>query len=451
MSVQPTERATQDHTQRASQRPPVLLAPLKRQDFDRTGKLGANVSMAVVALWANRLRSLLTTLGIVIGVAAVITALTMTQGVSTNITNSISSLGTNMIIIAPGTSNKSSGSWGTGANRASNAVTASGATLSLTPADAQAIARIPDVVAVSPVISTNQQVIAGNQNWSTTVQGVNTSFQSIRNWSTEQGDWFTASDDQGARLVAVLGQTVYQQLFADVGQDPIDKTIRIGNASYRVVGVLQAKGGANTDDAVFVPFKTASYRLKNNGYVDQILVQVGDTSAIDRAQRDITSLLEQRHHILKGMADDFNLTSSQQLLAISNQNISLFALLFIGIASISLTVGGVGIMNIMIVSVTERTREIGVRLSLGAGRQDIRDQFLIEALMLSLLGGALGLLLGLLGGYGATTMMLGGPVVITPLSLLVPFVVSAGIGVIFGFYPAARAARLDPVEALRSL
>src|SRR5262249_38688842 len=146
-----------------------------------------------------------------------------------------------------------------------------------------------------------------------------------------------------------------------------------------------------------------------------------------------------------------NLTSSQQLLAISNQNISLFALLFIGIASISLTVGGVGIMNIMIVSVTERTREIGVRLSLGAGRQDIRDQFLIEALMLSLLGGAIGLLLGLLGGYGATTMMLGVPVVITPLSLLVPFVVSAGIGVIFGFYPAARAARLDPVEALRSL
>jgi putative ABC transport system permease protein len=447
MSVRPTERATQNHTQGS----PVPLIPLKRQDFDRTGKLGVNVSMAVVALWANRLRSLLTALGIVIGVAAVIAALTMTQGVSTSISNAVSSLGTNMIIIAPGTSNKSSGSGGMWANRASNAVTASGATLSLTPADAQAITRIPDVAAVSPVISMNQQVIAGNQNWGTTVQGVNASFQSIRNWSTERGDWFTASDDQGARLVAVLGQTVYQQLFANIGQDPLGKTIRIGNASYRVIGVLQAKGGANIDDAVFVPFKTASYRLKSTVYVDQILVQVDDTSMIDRAQRDITSLLEQRHHILKGMADDFNLTTSQQLLETFNQNLSLFTTLFIGIASISLTVGGVGIMNIMIVSVTERTREIGVRLSLGAERQDIRNQFLIEALILSLAGGAIGLLLGMLCGYGATRMILGVPLVITPISLLVPFVVSASIGVIFGFYPAARAARLDPVEALRSL
>ncbi len=437
--------------QRSSQMHSAPLSPLKRRDFDKTGKMGANVSMALVALWANRLRSLLTILGIVIGVAAVIAALTMTQGVSTNITNTITNLGTNMIIVAPGTSNKNSASGGWGANRANSAVSASAVTLSLTSADALAIARVSDVAEVSPVISTNQQVIAGNQNWGTTVEGVDTSFQSIRNWSTEQGDWFSASDDHAARLVAVLGQTVYQQLFAYRGEDPIGKTIRIGNATYRVAGILQAKGGASTDDVIFVPFNTASYRLKNSSYVDQVLVQVDDTNNIDAVQRNITSLLEQRHHILKGMADDFSITTSEQLLQTFNQNLSLFSTLFIGIAAVSLTVGGVGIMNIMIVSVTERTREIGVRLSLGAGREDIRNQFLIEALVLSLIGGAIGLLLRLLLGYGATTILLGVPFIITPTSLLVPFVVSASVGVIFGFYPAARAARLEPVEALRSL
>jgi putative ABC transport system permease protein len=306
------------------------------------------------------------------------------------------------------------------------------------------------VTAVSPVISTNQEVIAGNQNWYTTIEGVDYSFASIGNWSTQEGDWLNPSDDQAARPVAVLGQTVYQQLFANFGLDPLGKTIRFGNGLYRVIGVLSAKGGASTDDVVYVPFTTALERLKNNGYVDEILAQVDDTNTIDADQQAITTLLEQRHHIRKGMDDDFNIANSAQLLQDFNDEISTATGLLVGIAAISLTVGGVGIMNIMIVSVTERTREIGVRMSLGAQRQDIRNQFLIEALTLSLLGGAIGLLLGLLMGYGITTMM-NLPNVLTPVSLFLPFLVSAGVGIVFGYYPAMRAAQLDPIEALRSL
>ncbi len=218
-----------------------------------------------------------------------------------------------------------------------------------------------------------------------------------------------------------------------------------------MIGVLEAKGGASTtDDVVFVPFSTALERLKNSSYVDQILVKVDDASNIDAVQRDITTLLEQRHHIARGSADDFNLTSSKQLLQTFDQILSLATALYVSIASISLTVGGVGIMNIMIVSVTERTREIGIRLSLGAQRQDIRNQFLIEAVTLSLVGGIIGMLLGMLLGL-VITARLGVPFVLTPTSVLVPFVVSAGVGVIFGLYPAVRAARLDPIEALHSL
>jgi putative ABC transport system permease protein len=430
-----------------------LLPALKEQDFDRAGKFGSNVSMAIVALWANRLRSLLTILGIFIGVAAVIGAFTMTQGVSASITSTINGLGTNLIIIAPGTSNTaSSGGRPSPGKDVSQATSAARPVQSLTPTDATAITtgstRIPDVTAVSPVVSQpGVQVIAGHQHWSTTVEGVDPSFQSIRNVSIAEGSWLSVTDEQGGRAVAVLGQTVAQQLFANIGEDPINKTVLIGNTAYRVIGVLPAQGGAaSADNVVYMPFKTALARLKNTGYVDQILVQVDDASTITAVQRAITRLLEQRHHISGNMSDDFNLITSQQLLQTSNQTLSLLTALLVGIASISLTVGGIGIMNIMLVSVTERTREIGIRLSIGAQRQDIRIQFLIEALILCLVGGAIGLLLGL----GIVTVF-AVPFVITPISLLLPFGVSAGIGVIFGFYPAARAARLDPIEALRSL
>ena len=435
----------------------TILPRLKKEDFNRAGKLRINFSVAVEALSANRLRSLLTTLGIVIGVFSVVSMVTLIGGVSANWTDTIAGLGTNMVIIAPGTGNNlaNSGVSSSGgvsvSSRVTSALPAAETTLSLTPGDATAVAKLPDVTEVSPIISIHAQVIFGNQNWNTRITGVNASLQDIQNWSLAEGTWFSTDDEQAARSVAVLGQTVYQQLFATSGEDPIGKTIRIGKQLYRVVGVLATKGGASsTDDVVFVPFSTALERLKNSTYVDQIVVKVDDASNIDAVQRNITTLLEQRHRILRGSADDFNLTSSKQLLDTFNQILSLATALYVSIASISLTVGGVGIMNIMIVSVTERTREIGIRMSLGAQRQDIRNQFLIEAVTLSLVGGVIGMLFGLLMGFGLANR-LGIPFVITPTSLLMPFAVSAGVGVLFGLYPAVRAARLDPIEALRSL
>jgi putative ABC transport system permease protein len=434
-----------------------ILPVLKNGDFNRASKLLINVSVAAEALWANRLRSLLTTLGIFIGVASVVSMVSLIQGISANWSDTIASLGTNMIIVAPGTGNNLSNT-GLSKNggvsvssRVTSALPPSETTLSLTPDDATAIAKIANVTEVSPILSVQMQVISGNLNWNTRVAGVSASLLDIQNWTVVQGAWFSSSDEQGARSVAVLGQTVYQQLFASAGEDPIGKTIRIGNQLFRVVGILAIKGGASSaDNVIFVPFPTAMQRLKNSTYVDQILLKVDDTDNIDTVQGAVTSLLEQRHHIARGTADDFNLTSSKQLLQTFDQILSLATALYISIASISLTVGGVGIMNIMIVSVTERTREIGVRLSLGAQRQDIRNQFLIEAVTLSLVGGVIGMVFGLLLGFVITTR-LAIPFIITPASLLMPFAVSVGVGVLFGLYPAIRAARLDPIEALRAL
>ena len=311
------------------------------------------------------------------------------------------------------------------------------------------MAKVAHVTSESPIITVSEQVVYGNQNWNTRVQGVSTSFQNIQNWTIAEGAWFSDNDYLGAKPVALLGQTVYHQLFDTSGVDPIGQTIRIRNQVYRVVGILDTKG-SGSDDVVFVPFSTALDRIKNSSYIDQILVQVDDSSNIGSVQAAITTLLEQRHRIPKGNVDDFNLTNSNQLLQTASQFTSLLTYLLVGIAAISLAVGGIGIMNIMIVSVTERTREIGIRISIGAQREDIRSQFLIEALTLSLIGGMLGMFIGFLLGF-AITSFLGVPFVVTVTSLLMPFVISAAIGVIFGLYPAARAARLDPIEALRSL
>ena len=400
--------------------------------------LGPNFVIALESLLSNKLRSLLTGLGIFIGVAAVIAALTLTQGAGQFITNNIASLGLNVITVIPG-ARTSSGAFG-----------GAGTTQSLTPQDAVALEKIQHVAAVSPVISVTAQVVYGKQNWNTRIQGVNTAFQDIQGWNLADGVWFSETDVSGGQPVAVLGQTVADNLFNATGTDPVGQTIRIRDQEFKVIGVLQPKGGGfNEDDIVFTPFNTALTRLKNTTFVDQIVVQVDNAKNVDQVQQDIKTILERRHQIPSGGLDDFTTISSTQLLQTAQQFTQILTFLLVGIAGISLTVGGIGIMNIMIVSVTERTREIGIRMSIGARRKDIRNQFLIEALVLSLFGGVIGMLIGFLLGLmitKATSL----PFVITAVSILLPFIICTMIGVVFGLYPAIRASRLDPIEALRT-
>ena len=419
----------------------VVLPQPRGRGFTRGSLIGANFGSALEAIWANRLRSLLTALGIFIGVAAVIAAFTLTQGASAQITGRFSSLGVNTIQVRNGTAS-TRGAFGAG-----------GTVQSLTLANANAIKQqVVHVSYISPVVSTTEQVVFGSENWNTPVDGVSTDYQTIQDWTMAEGLWFSTNDQTTAKSVAVIGQTVVQNLFTPTGTDPLNKTIRIGNQLFRVIGVLQAKGtgaSANVDNIIFTPYTTALDRLKSSPYVDQILVTADDSSTVNQVQQDVTTLLEQRHHIVKGQPDDFNTESSAQLLQQAQQVTQTLTFLLVGIASISLTVGGIGIMNIMLVSVTERTHEIGIRMAVGARRMDIRNQFLIEALTLSLVGGIIGMLLGLVVGYVVTNAT-GLPFVISPTSLLMPFAISAVIGVAFGLYPAVRASRLDPIDALHS-
>ncbi len=427
----------------AKPQPRPYFAANTLQSFDgrrtrRGSMIGANFVIALETLWSNKLRSFLTALGIFIGVAAVIAALTLTQGAGAFITGSISSLGTNVITIIPGTATTR------------GAFTGAGTTQSLTPADADAITHIRHVTADSPIVSLNAQVVYGNQNWNTRIQGVNAAFQNIQGWQMAEGTWFSETDDRGELPVALLGQTVMHSLFDASGTDPIGQQIRIRDQFYRVVGVLQAKGGSfNQDDIVFVPFHTALIRLKNTIYVDQIQVQVDGSNNVNLVQQDITTVLKRQHNIPSGSPDDFRAISSTQLLQTAQQFTQILTFLLVGIAAISLTVGGIGIMNIMIVSVTERTREIGIRMSIGARRSDIRNQFLIEALVLSLIGGVIGMIIGFLLGFVITNAT-GLPFVVTLISILLPFLISSAIGIVFGLYPAVRASKLDPIVALRT-
>jgi putative ABC transport system permease protein len=411
-----------------------MMEQFRVQKRRRGNMLGAIFISAAESIWANRTRSFLTTLGIFIGVAAVIAVLTLTQGASAYVTNTISSLGANTVIVSPG-------------NLAGRGAITKGAAQTLTSSDADSISHLAHVQDVSPIVSTSTQAVFNGKNWHTTVEGVSENFPNIDAWDVAQGLWFSAGDIDASRPVAVLGVTVAQNLFG-TDSDPIGQQIRLGSQTFRVAGVLTAKGGFGQDDVVFVPFSTAQVRLVNSPYVQEILVGVDASNNVTLAQQAITLKLEQTHHLAKGTPDDFKTTSSTEILAQAQQQVQAFSFLLVGIAGISLTVGGIGIMNIMLVSVTERTREIGIRMSIGARRSDIRNQFLIEALLLCLLGGAVGLALGLLAGWGVVSLV-GIPYAVTAFTIVVPLAVAGGVGVLFGLYPAVRAARLDPITALR--
>ncbi|MBV8354006.1 MAG: ABC transporter permease [Candidatus Eremiobacteraeota bacterium] len=399
----------------------------------------ATLRLAATALLRNRVRSLLTMLGIIIGVAAVIVTVAIGMGARNAVKQQIDALGSNLLIVLPGSLNQ-------GGVRTGN-----GGASTLTVGDGMAIARLPGVAAVSPSANVRAQVVAGGNNWQTTVTGVAPTYQFIRSWSIASGSFFTDADVASAAKVAVLGQTVVSNLFPD-GASPVGQTVLIRNVPFTVVGTLTSKGqsgvGQDQDDTVLIPYTAALERMTGSTTLGSLMVSASDPNATDTVQNEITSLLEQRHRIVTGQTDDFQVRNLADIAATASQTASIFAYLLAAIASISLLVGGIGIMNIMLVSVTERTREIGLRMAVGARNAVILRQFLLEAIMLATTGGAIGALLGAIGGE-AIGKIAGWGTAITPTSIALAIGFSAAVGVFFGYAPAQRAAQLNPIEALR--
>jgi putative ABC transport system permease protein len=401
----------------------------------------AMLSEAWQAMGANRLRTFLTMLGMIIGVGAVILMLAIGQGVRQQVESSIASMGSNLFIILSGSTTSGGARMGFGAAP------------TLTLADAQAIEELPGVAAVAPAAPGAAQLVYGSNNWSTAVYGTTPSYLIVRNWTLSAGVPFTDSDVRSATRVALLGQTVVQNLFGD--DDPVGKTIRIKDSPYLVLGVLAAKGqsldGRDQDDTVLVPVTTAQRKLFGSqfqGSVRFMMAQATSAAAMAAVQKEMTELLRQRHHIRQGEDDDFSIRNLTALMNTAAATAQVFSLMLGAIASISLVVGGIGIMNIMLVSVTERTREIGIRMAIGARGQDVLMQFLLEAIMISVIGCVIGVALGV-GGALLITKLAGFDVVVTPLSIVMSFGVAAAIGIFFGWYPARKASRLKPIDALR--
>lgn len=401
------------------------------------------IQLALTELRRNKMRSLLTMLGVIIGVGAVIAMVSIGQGASSSVQAQIASLGTNMILILPGSTTQ-------GGVRAG-----AGTVQTLTIEDAKAIGK--QASAVATVTFTRRgvsQVIYGNQNWNTAIFGVTPEYIIVRDWSLDLGSFFTKRDFDSAANVVVLGRTVVENLFLP-GDNPIGQIIRIKNIPFRIIGVLSPKGqtayGSDQDDVVLIPFTTAErkvFGVELSGRVGSIQVSAMSKEAIQEATGQIREILRARHRLQPGEEDDFTIRSLEEIAGTAQATTRVLTILLLSVGSISLIVGGVGIMNIMLVSVTERTREIGIRMAVGAKRKDILLQFLIEALVLSVIGGFIGIFIGILGSK-ILSLSAGWPTLISGGAIFLSFIFAAAVGIFFGFYPANKASKLDPIEALR--
>lgn len=399
------------------------------------------VTEAWRALGANRMRTLLTMLGMIIGVAAVILMLAVGSGAQFNVNQAIASMGSNLFVI-----------WGSSQN--TNGVrNAAGSAPSLTLDDATAIAQLPDVNAVSPQSGGQAQVVYGANNWSTQVQGTTPGFLDTHNWSVINGRMFSDEEVTANARVAVLGQTVVTNLFGT--EDPVGKTVQIGTLPFTVIGVLAVKGqsmmGSDQDDTILVPITTALSQLFGSPFPNNVrflMAQAASPQLMGQAQEDIQALLRQRHRLTASQPDDFSIRNLSAATEAASDSARTMSLLLAAIAAISLVVGGIGIMNIMFVSVTERTREIGIRVAVGARRRDVLLQFLMEAIFVSVSGCLIGVIIGVVAA-GLLQWMAGLTVIITAVSIILAFGVSVAVGVFFGYYPARKASRMKPIEALR--
>jgi ABC-type antimicrobial peptide transport system permease subunit len=405
--------------------------------------LRMTLRVALRALRRNMLRSALTMLGIIIGVAAVITMVSIGQGADAAVQQQIRSLGNNLLMVIPG------------ATTAAGVRSGWGGVSTLTMTDAQALRReCPAVEDVTYFRRQIVQVVYADQNWSTVAQGAPPSFQAVRDWPVVSGVFYTQRDEDTANRVVLLGQTVVDQLFGP-GQDPVGAVIRIKDVPFRVIGVLQAKGqtawGQDQDDVVVMPFSTAERRVLGTaflGTVDMIFASAVDREAVAAASEQVSAVLRERHRILPGMEDDFTVRTLGDIAQASQSASNVMANLLFGVASISLLVGGIGIMNILLVSVTERTREIGIRMAVGARSRHILLQFLVEATTLSMVGGLGGIGLGIAAAY-LIAALANWPTLLSVPAVLGAWLFSGAVGVFFGYYPARKAARLDPITALR--
>ena len=401
-------------------------------------KAGNLIKVAFKSIAKNRMRSALTMLGIIIGVGAVIIMVSIGKGTQVDIENRISSLGTNLLMVVPGSA-KSRGVRG-----------GAGSLETLTMKDVEKLERESTLLkSVSPIIRVSKQVIAGGENWQTSVEGVSTDYVDIRDWHVEEGTFFSVRDEKVKQKVAVLGKTVSEELFGE--EAPLGKKIRIGNIPFTVIGLMEKKGqsgmGNDQDDVILAPSTTVLYRMSDGETVNMIMASAHSIEDMEKAEAEMEILLRASHRLGKGEENDFHIRNQTDIIETASSVTGFLTVLLGSIAGVSLLVGGIGIMNIMLVSVTERTREIGIRLAVGARSADVLVQFLIEAVILSLFGGAIGILVGI--GFGKIIGTLAGlTVVIDPLVIMISFVFSGAVGIFFGFYPAKKASLMNPIDAL---